>query len=250
MGPGPVGRVILPIDGSLHDEDAVGGKAAGLSRLVALGLPVPPAVVVPVDAASELGDLLAAVDALGEPLAVRSSAVGEDAADRSAAGQYESVMGVRRDTLVEAVRRVRASATANRAVAYSGDEAAMAVIIQREVTSTRAGVAFSRDPVDGADRIYVECVFGHGERLVSGSAAPDRYWVETNRLVAARVARREDRTRTSRTLRDDEVLSVAELTRKAEAGVERPVDVEFCFDPAGELSLLQCRPITARLPPA
>ena len=93
-------------------------------------------------------------------------------------------------------------------------------------------------------------MFGHGERLVSGSAAPDRYWVETNRLVAARVARREDRTRTSRTLRDDEVLSVAELTRKAEAGVERPVDVEFCFDPAGELSLLQCRPITARLPPA
>src|SRR5205823_10120344 len=103
MGPGSVGGVILPIDGSLHDEDIVGGKAAGLSRLVALGLPVPPAVVVPVDAAGELGDLPAAVEVLGEPLAVRSSAIGEDAADRSAAGQFESVMGVRRNTLTEAV---------------------------------------------------------------------------------------------------------------------------------------------------
>src|SRR5205823_7021030 len=132
---------------------------------------------------------------------------------------------------------------------YVGDGTAMAVIIQREVTSTRAGVAFSRDPVDREDRIYVECVFGHGERLVSGVAAPDRYWVGSG-AVRARVARRHVEMATARTLRDDEVVSVAELTRKAEAGFECPVDVEFCFDPAGELWLLQCRPITAPRAPA
>ena len=104
--------------------------------------------------------------------------------------------------------------------------------------------------MDGGDHVYVECVFGHGERLVAGLDAPDRYWVGSGGDVRARVARRHGEMATARTLRDDEVLSVTELTRKAEAGFERPVDVEFCFDAAGELWLLQCRPITARLPSA
>src|SRR5919206_3976876 len=71
LGDGPVERV--------------GGKAAGLARLLELGLPVPPAFVLPVG--FELTDAAAIVAELGEPLAVRSSAVGEDAGDRSAAGQ-------------------------------------------------------------------------------------------------------------------------------------------------------------------
>jgi rifampicin phosphotransferase len=61
--------------------ERVGGKAFGLARLVELGLPVPPAVVVPVG--EDLRDPGEVVRLLGEPLAIRSSAVGEDAADRS-----------------------------------------------------------------------------------------------------------------------------------------------------------------------
>jgi len=73
--------------------DRVGGKADGLARLVELGLPVPPALVLPVG--EELDDPATVARRLGEPLAVRSSAVGEDSAERSAAGQYETVLGVR-----------------------------------------------------------------------------------------------------------------------------------------------------------
>lgn len=207
----------------------IGGKAEGLVRLQELDLPVPPFVAVPVgDEPDE-----AAVAGLGEPLAVRSSAVGEDAADRSAAGQYETVLGVTHGTLREAVAYVRSSTERARAYGASGD---VAVVIQREVPATRAGVAFSRDPVSGADGVLIECALGGGEAVVSGEITPDRY-----RVVGDRVQARASGS--VRTLRDDEAHRVAELVRRAEAGFGGPVDVEFCFE-ARTLWLLQCRPIT------
>ena len=209
----------------------IGGKAAGLARLQELELPVPPYIVLAVG--EELDDPSEVVRRLGEPLAVRSSAVGEDSRARSAAGQYESLLGVRADGLSRAVAHVRAST--DRARAYGGGDE-IAVVIQREVPSTKAGVAFSRDPVTGADAVLVECAFGYGDRVVSGEVAPDRYRVEDRRV----------RARASgdvRTLRDDEVLRVAALVGRAEEGFGHSVDVEFCFDER-KLWLLQCRAIT------
>jgi phosphoenolpyruvate synthase/pyruvate phosphate dikinase len=207
----------------------IGGKAEGLVRLRELQLPVPPFVAVPVG--EELDE--AAVAALGEPLAVRSSAVGEDGAHQSAAGQFETVLGVTRATLADAIAHVR-SAT-ERARAY-GAEGEVAVVVQHQIPATRAGVAFSRDPVTGADEVLIECALGGGEAVVSGTVTPDRYHVREG-TVRARAAG------SVRTLRDDEVSAVAELVRRAEAGFECPVDVEFCFE-GRALWLLQCRPIT------
>lgn len=212
--------------------ERAGGKAMGLARLAELGLPVPPAVVVPVG--EELDDADAVVDRLGEPLAVRSSAVGEDAADRSFAGQFETVLGVRRADLTAAVAQVRG--TTKRAEAY-GAAGPVAVVIQREVRATRAGVAFSRDPVTAADEVLIECALGGGESVVSGELTPDRYWV-SGADVRARAAG------PLRTLRDDEASRIAEAVRAAERGFGRPVDVEFCWE-GRDLWLVQCRPITA-----
>jgi phosphoenolpyruvate synthase/pyruvate phosphate dikinase len=207
----------------------IGGKAEGLVRLQKLQLPVPSFVAVPVG--EEVDE--AAVAALGEPLAVRSSAVGEDGAHQSAAGQFETVLGVTRATLADAIAHVR-SAT-GRARAY-GAEGEVAVVVQHQIPATRAGVAFSRDPVTGADEVLIECALGGGEAVVSGAVTPDRYRVLDGKVRARAVG-------TVRTLRDDEAADVAELVRRAEAGFECPVDVEFCFE-GRALWLLQCRPIT------
>jgi pyruvate,water dikinase len=234
--------------------DEIGGKGLGLARLMELGLPVPPAFVVPVGANGELApEDLETVREIGEPLAVRSSAVAEDAVDRSSAGQYESVMGVRLAGLADAVRRVHRSASSERARAYrdagkpsddaEGDHAPMAVVIQREVPATRAGVAFSRDPLTGVADVVVECVFGHGERLVSGLATPDRFRLGADGIVTARLAVKEGSHRLLRTLRNDEVVTVADLARRAERGFGHPVDVEFCFE-GPRVWLVQCRAIT------
>ncbi|MDQ4081793.1 MAG: PEP/pyruvate-binding domain-containing protein, partial [Actinomycetota bacterium] len=194
--------------------------------------------------------LAAALERLGTPLAVRSSASDEDIAGRSAAGQYETVLGVRTlRELVDAVERCYRSAESERVLAYRGRaQTALALVFQREVPATRAGVAFSVDPL-GGDRanVVLEVVFGPGERLVSGAVDPDRYWVSRDLArVRSRLAEKPDvpaRRRFSRTLRDDEAVQVAELVLRAEDGFELPVDVEFCFHgPA--VWLVQCRPIT------
>jgi pyruvate,water dikinase len=198
-------------------------------RLQELGLPVPPFVAVAVGEDVDEAQLAT----LGEPLAVRSSAVGEDAPDRSAAGQYATVLGVTRDTLPAAVAHVRSSTDRARTYGASGE---VAVVVQRQVPATRAGVAFSRDPVSGTDEVLIECALGRGDAVVSGEVTPDRYRVAGDR-VRARA------TGAARTLRDDEAREVAELVRRAEAGFEKPVDVEFCFE-GRKLWLVQCRPIT------
>ena len=239
--------MILRLNELQYDENLpgrVGGKGTGLVRLLELGLPVPPAVVVPVEAAGRLDDPDEVVRLLGEPLAVRSSAIGEDAADRSAAGQYESVMGVECDCLVEAVARVYNSASLERARAYQGSKVAtMAVVIQREVEPSRAGVAFSRDPLTGTEEVTVECVFGHGEELVSGRKQPDRYRISATGDIRVELTAKAEPYRLLRTLRNDEVRDVADLTLQAERGFGTPVDIEFCFE-GPRLWLVQCRAIT------
>jgi pyruvate,water dikinase len=257
----------------------VGGKALGLARLRALGLPVPPALVLATDAhdrwraagglaGEDRAALAAALAALGEPLAVRSSAVDEDGGDRSAAGQYESVMGVRGlPALLCAVEHCFRQAEGERARAYRGRDVGarpdgasprVALVIQREVAADRAGIAFSADPLTGdRDAVLIEAVFGHGEGAVSGAATPDRYRVpRAGGAVQARLADKPaladgrggwrplpPERRLARTLRDDEARAVAELALRAERGLGRPVDVEFCFA-SGELWAVQCRPIT------
>jgi phosphoenolpyruvate synthase/pyruvate phosphate dikinase len=227
---------------SAAPAERIGGKALGLARLVRAGLPVPPAVVVPVGETVGAEELAAAAERLGEPLAVRSSASGEDAGERSAAGQFETLLHVTRAELPSAVEQVRRSAASTRAKAYGAD-AQMAVVIQRQVRATRAGVAFSRDPVTGANEVVIEAVFGYGDALVSGEAAPDRYRVDADERVRARIANKGGPTALLRTLRDDEAVGVARTVRRAERLFETPVDVEFCFEGA-TLWLVQCRPIT------
>lgn len=242
-------------------DGGAGGKAEGLARLATLGLPVPPALVLSADAYDRWrergrmadGDLAAATTALerlGSPLAVRSSASDEDTAGRSAAGQYESVMGVRTPTdLAAAVEACYRAAEGERARAYRGErDVRLALVLQREVAADRAGVAFSIDPATGeGGDVLLEVVYGHGERVVSGVATPDRFWVgRRGGSVRARVAEKPHEPparRFARTLRDDEARRVAEVVLRAEEGFGRPVDVEFCFD-GPVLWLVQCRPIT------
>ncbi len=221
--------VITPLPGA--PDGAIGGKAEGLRRLLELGLPVPPAVVVPVGA--DVEDVAAFAE-LGEPVAVRSSAVGEDARDRSAAGQYETLLNVRAADLVVAISRVRASTA--RARAYGGGDD-VAVVVQRQVPATKSGVAFSRDPVSGERVFVVECAFGRGEAVVSGEVTPDRFRIDGERVTACVAS-------PLRTLRDDELQDIAALVRRAEDGFGYPVDVEFCYEQR-RLWLVQCRPITA-----
>jgi len=80
-------------------DDSFGGKALGLAELIRLGVPVPTGFVISHAAATGLTDdvmqRFSRMQAAGStPVAVRSSATGEDGAEHSYAGQYDTVLGV------------------------------------------------------------------------------------------------------------------------------------------------------------
>ncbi len=242
-------------------EQRVGAKASQLGWLMGHGWPVPAGVVAPFD----LADLLSAPDSpvpagltdalthIIEPsrrYVVRSSADAEDGRGRSFAGQFGTVLGVVGvDEVLSAMRAVAASARTERAAAYArrvGVDPAgirIAVIIQHMVHPLASGVAFSRNPVSGADHVVVEAVEGEGDALLGGGETPWR-WVAR----PGEPAQLADETRPGDDQHSplparviDEV--VAMVTRLAEAHAV-PVDAEFVWDGTG-LWVVQWRPVTA-----
>jgi rifampicin phosphotransferase len=234
---------VLPLE-ELEGGDAMlaGAKAANLAQLLRSGFPVPAGFVVIGAVSAER--ILEAARALGDvPLAVRSSAVAEDLADASFAGQYESFLGVRGDAaLLDAVRRCRESVHAARVDHYRSARAGtaddrIAVLVQRMVDAEAAGVAFTANPVTGTrGEVTITAARGLGERVVAGEAVGDEWVVD-----AAGVRRRRLVDGAIDTRRAGEI---AELARRVEAHFNVPQDIEWAVAD-GQLSLLQARPMTA-----
>jgi pyruvate,water dikinase len=236
----------------IGDEDLprVGGKAFALARLRRQGLPVPDGFVL--TAAASLDDarrsaLRAAYRRLGGRVAVRSSSTAEDTAEASFAGQYLTVLDVAgEEAVVAAAERCLAAADASAYARAAGARTsdAMAVLVQRFVEPTAAGVAFTQHPrEDGA--LLVESRRGRGEALVSGRVSPDRYVLD-RRTQALRTGPANG------SLARSELLGVANLARHAEEAFGSPQDVEWAIGDEGPL-LLQSRPITVEAewaPPA
>ncbi len=230
----------------------VGGKADGLARLIAMGLRVPPAFVIRNAVAGTVpAGLGARRDALGPgPVAVRSSASGEDGAEASFAGQYETVLDVDGAAqLRDAIDRCVASARSGRASSYrqthdapdADDEpATMHVVVQLMVDAACAGVVFTADPVSARrDLLVIDVVAGLGEALVSGETTPDHFAVDDRGEIVRRHLVGENAL-----LTDPQILTIAEQARAAADHEGRPLDLEWAIDQHGELFWLQARPIT------
>ena len=148
--------------------------------------------------------IVAAVEELGaaKPLAVRSSAPGEDSANRSFAGLHESVVGViGTDAVLDAVRVVWASLWSDAALLYRQELALnpvlsrMAVVVQEMVDENRSGVAFGRDPRElGRNHAIVEAVPGPCGDLVDGLVDPDRWTLDrrSGNVIEWRPGEREE----------------------------------------------------------
>ncbi len=227
--------------GEAADPVRVGGKAAGLARLIAAGFRVPDGFVIPPDVDSrEMHALLEGVLGAG-PYAFRSSAAAEDLETASFAGQYETVLGVvGADAGTRAVERVRLSARQASVEAYRSRAAApaggMAVIVQRQIDAHASGVAFTRNPVTGVGEVVIEAVAGLGEGLMSGAVTPEEWTVSSTPALRSRPA--------GQVLDPDQAAEIAALSRRVEASLGGPQDVEWVIDGDG-IWLLQARPITA-----
>lgn len=112
--------------------------------------------------------------------------------------------------------------------------AAVAVVVQRMLTPSAAGVAFSVDPVTGAEHVVVEAVAGVGEHLLAGEQDGERWEAGEDRAV---------RVDGPPVLDEGLATRVAALCRRAASAIGAPADVEWAFAD-GDLHLLQVRPIT------
>jgi len=118
-------------------------------------------------------------------VAIRSSAIAEDLANASFAGQQDTYLNIKGEQeLLISIKKCFASLFNSRAISYRNrhniqhSDIKISVAVQKMVRSDigSAGVAFSIDPETGYNKaIVINSSFGLGELVVSGGVKPDEF---------------------------------------------------------------------------
>jgi pyruvate,water dikinase len=257
------------------DTSVFGSKAVGLGQAVRNGLPVPDGVALSgsvVEAVAggheaAIEEVAAAVRPLGGPLAVRSSAVDEDGADASFAGQHLTLLNVSSAAeLGTALREIWWSANSDSAITYRKrvglfTRPSVAVVVQALLDPETAGVMFTQNPITGADERMIEASWGLGEAVVAGMVIPDSFRVDRDgdvlerRPGLKRIAIRSVATggtvedevapelQERLCLDDEQLAELNRLATRCEQVYGPSRDIEWAIAD-GTLYLLQCRAVT------
>jgi Pyruvate phosphate dikinase, AMP/ATP-binding domain/Cyclic nucleotide-binding domain len=265
---------VVPLEQAL-DESLFGSKAVGLGEAARAGLPLPPGValsgaVVEAVAGGEkqaIEDVAKLVQTLASPLAVRSSAVDEDGAEASFAGQHMTLLNVPGvDAVADALREIWWSANSDSAITYRQRvglfrRPSVGVVVQSLLDPDCAGVMFTRNPMNGADERVIEASWGLGEAVVAGMVIPDNFRIDRSGQVLDRTpGLKKIAIRTlpeggtfeeklspelaeQLCLDDTQLEDLHRLASRCEEVYGPARDIEWAFA-GGQLYLLQCRAIT------
>lgn len=277
----------------LVKDFTIGGKAKNLFRLLDVGMAVPKFIVIPQEVMASLvteeiqnTDYNKIIDFISQIkipesilenilaefsdtkyFAVRSSAIDEDSADFSFAGQFESFLFVTKENLAEKIKKVWCSAFSKRVSEYCNNnnlqqQSGLAVIIQEMINAESAGVAFGINPVTGnTNEKFISSVFGLGEGIVSGELNADNFILQ-NRKITSQPAEKmhkiildsetsggtikaavEKEKQNSPSLNDENIFELEAILDNLFKEYGKPQDIEFAIKD-GKLFLLQTRDIT------
>jgi pyruvate,water dikinase len=227
---------------------------------------------VPSDIAEAIDDAAAKIaqPSASTTFALRSSALGEDSVGASFAGQYQSLLNVRRSHLVGSYLEVVASKYTPQAMHYRlqrglrDEEVAMSVGCLEMIDARSGGVVYTGNPGNREDRnIYISSTWGSPKAIVDGRFASDLLVIE--RTVPHSILKHEvgDKTtqfvlhhregiqradvppdlRLRSSLTNEEALNLAEIALRLEEHFDTAVDVEWALVASGEIIVLQCRPL-------
>lgn len=169
-------------------EHEVGAKAFHLSRLLLAGIPVPFGFVIGksfyssrdslLQTESLKNDLAQYLKKISSPFVmVRSSAIGEDSAEHSFAGQLDSFVSENSlEEILKCISRCWNSLENNRLKHYGEQSGhsliSMGVIVQEMIEPEFSGVLFTHSPVN-FDEGYIEWVKGASQKFISGEVTPN-----------------------------------------------------------------------------
>ncbi len=223
------------------------------------------------DEQSVLLQLTAAFEQMKKPIAVRSSAIGEDSQAASFAGQHLTVLNVVSfEHLKTAIGEVFQSVLAESAQTYRerlGVEGAprMGIVLQELFNPEAAGVMFTRNPLDQVEERVIEAAWGLGEVVVEGLVIPDYYRLSPlGEVLESRVGDKDlalqllanggtekvevpPERAMARILDDDKLYDLHQLALRCESVYGKDLDIEWGMNNCGFV-LLQCRSITTMDP--
>lgn len=225
---------------SKNELQLMGGKASTLAVLLQNNFPVPEGSVLfeEPQKSEDLQELFTWWEQNGcFPVAVRSSASGEDSGDFSYAGQFLTLLHITTETdLRNAIDKCFAAVHQKSSKAYASHfdqpNIPMHVLIQRMIDSKFSGVYFSLDPRKENSSWLIEVVEGQGEQLVSGQVTPFRFSAD-------------EKTTPPEEWQPEYLETVAHWGQKVREYFGYEVDMEWAIDQQGRFWILQSRPITA-----
>lgn len=202
------------------------------------------------------------------PVSLRSSALGEDEAGQTFAGQFSSRLNVAPDDILQSYKEILASKYSPQAMTYRlnrgipDEDVAMCVGVMAMVDAAAGGVIYSRNPLDiRDDSIRIHSALGLPKSVVDGAVATDEFVVRRGEPpeLAERHIRDKDqvfvclpgegvcRTETvgerasEPSITDAQAMELARAAVRLEAMYGAPVDVEWALDTSGAILFLQCR---------
>ena len=273
-------ETVVPLEKAENDS-LFGSKAVGLGEAARGGIPLPPGVALAGEIVEEVASgeesaieqVRKSIASLPCPLAVRSSAVDEDGAEASFAGQHLTLLNVpSSDEVDAALKEIWWSANSDSAITYRQrvglfTRPSVGVVIQSLVDPEVAGVMFTKNPINGADERVIEASWGLGEAVVAGQVIPDRFRLSRSGEVLERapgmkqIAIRsapdggtfEEQVAAEEVERlcldDGQLTELNSLAERCEQVYGEGRDIEWAIAD-GELYLLQCRAVTRTGSPA
>lgn len=232
----------------MRSLDEVFSLSAALQQCV-LAAPLPPDLEAAVTEAVEAMKERAGDDLL---LALRSSAVGEDALGVTFAGQYRSELNVPPEEVCEVWKEIVASKYAVTAMSYRyqrgipDDVAPMSVGVLAMVRAGAGGVAYSRDPVAasrGQERVVLNAVPGLPQAVVDGAVTPDVF-VFSRENPPRLLEKHPADAAAAPSLTAVQAAELARVALALEEYYNEPQDVEWALEAGdGRIMVLQSRPL-------
>lgn len=214
-------------------------------------------------------DLMAEKHGPDTRVAIRSSALCEDLAGVSFAGQFDSELNVSRENIIQVFKEIVASKYSPQAMAYRlsrgvrEKDVAMCVGFMIMVDAVAGGVMYTGNPMDRADNaIAVNSVWGLPKAIVDGSAPSDflRISRDSLEIIEKNIAHKPEKfvcnpeegvgrvavdpdLAGEPSVTGEQCRKLAEIALNLEDHYGGPQDIEWAVGQGGEIYILQTRPL-------